>query len=43
MNDIIGTHFEIIIGCSHDVDTKPIFNAIHEDYEDSDLDNFFDF
>ncbi|WP_294966800.1 hypothetical protein [Sulfurimonas sp.] len=42
-NEIIGTHFEIIICCKKDIDTKPIFNAIHEDYEDESLDDFFDF
>lgn len=39
---IIGTHFEIIIGCTQDIDTKPIFNADSTDYEDSDLDDFFE-
>lgn len=31
---IKGTHFEIIIGCDEDIDTRPIFNAHHEDYDD---------
>ena len=41
-NDIIGTHFKIIIGCQEDIDTKLIFNADYKDYEDDSLDDFFD-
>lgn len=40
---VIGTHFEIIIGCSNDIDIKPIFNACFEDYEDSEEDTLNDF
>ncbi|UPT76682.1 hypothetical protein MN086_06395 [Sulfurovum sp. XGS-02] len=40
---IIGTHFKIIIGCSSDIDTRSIFNASHDDYEEDDFDDFFDF
>ena len=32
---VIGTHFEIKIGCEINIDTKPIFNAEADDYEDS--------
>ena len=38
---IIGTHFEIMIGCYNDIDTNPIFEIDYSDYED-DLDDFFD-
>ncbi len=35
VSPIIGTHFEIRIGCEINIDTKPIFNARASDYEDS--------
>jgi hypothetical protein len=38
---IIGTHFEIMIGCYNDIDTNPVFEIDYSDYED-DLDDFFD-
>jgi len=38
---IIGTHFEIMIGCYSDIDTNPVFEIDYSDYED-DLDDFFD-
>ncbi len=37
---IIGTHFEIMIGCYSDIDINPIFEIDYSDYED-DLDDFF--
>ncbi len=42
-DDLNGTHFQIIIGCQHDIDTKKIFNAEPSDYEDDAFDDFFDF
>ena len=41
LEPIIGTHFEIMIGCYSDIDTNPIFEIDYSDYED-DLDDFFD-
>ncbi|MFA6138158.1 MAG: hypothetical protein WC667_08740 [Sulfurimonas sp.] len=41
--DVIGTHFEINIGCGHDIDTRKIFNAEPGDYETDDFEDFFDF
>jgi hypothetical protein len=38
---MIGTHFEIMIGCYNDIDTNPIFEIDYSDYEDN-LDDFFD-
>jgi len=40
---VIGTHFEINIGCGHDIDTKKIFNTEPSDYESDDFEDFFDF
>jgi anti-sigma regulatory factor (Ser/Thr protein kinase) len=42
-DDLNGTHFQIIIVCQHDIDTKKIFNAEPSDYEDDAFDDFFDF
>lgn len=42
-DDFDGTHFQIIIGCQHDIDTKKIFSTEPSDYEDDAFDNFFDF
>lgn len=39
VSPVKGTHFEIIIGCDKDIDTRPIFNAHHEDY-DEEIDDF---
>ncbi len=38
---IIGTHFEIMIGCYNDIDTNPVFEIDYSDYIDE-LDDFFD-
>jgi len=38
---IVGTHFEIMIGCYSDIDTNPVFEIDYSDYEDE-LDDFFD-
>lgn len=38
---IVGTHFEINIGCMQNIDSQKIFNAQPDDYDD--LDDFFDF
>lgn len=39
--EVLGTHFEIVIGCLENIDSQKIFNAQPDDYDD--LDDFFDF
>lgn len=39
--EVLGTHFEIVIGCLENIDSQKIFNAQSDDYDD--LDDFFDF